>query len=593
MANQFVNLPAAAADGPGAAVDVSTFGALKTVLVTGSWSLPNRAPAVTIEINNAAVSTDGTWSPLATFQGGQPPKNFLVAARWMRANVSNYRGGQAPVINVGGTDDGTSFVNLPVTAGDGTGAPVNISALPTFKTVQVGSGFSGSLIVEVSEDAAGAEYGQSFFLTAPGQQSLTIEGYWARVKRAGTTTPVGTPVVNMGATSPSAGGGGSGGTFQELRLTPAISPAALAAGETNNYSPANFLTTSRVRQATNIAGSSLSGLGAASDGDVRFFENLGPGTLTFENENTNSTAANRITCPGSVDITLSIYGAAILVYDGTTSRWKIDAIAGLSTASSTFQEIALTPAASPAALAAGTTNDYNPTGFSTSSRLRQATNVAGSAISGFVAQNSGDIRIVQNLGPGTLTLLNEDAGSTATNRITCPGGVSQIVPAGGAFFLIYDATTSRWVSIAIDGGGAPIVNTLLVNTTLTSDGLAVIYQSRFGGYFARNSATSPAALAAGNTNNYDISAAMLGANRIRQATNVANSVVTGMVPIGVNGAEWLLINLGPGTLTLKNEDAGSTAANRFALGGADRVMQVNAAVLISYDNATARWYVVG
>jgi len=133
------------------------------------------------------------------------------------------------------------------------------------------------------------------------------------------------------------------------------------------------------------------------------------------------------------------------------------------------------------------------------------------------------------------------------------------------------------------------------DSSITDDGTLVTIANPVAvqAYLARRAAITPAALASGTTQNYAL-ASMAAAGRIRQATDAANSAIGGLVPVGGDGDEFMLINLGPGTLTLNHEDAGSVAANRFLLeGAANRVIAINGAVLISYDATSARWYCVG
>jgi len=204
MANIFVALPAPAANGAGAWVDVSSFGALKTITVTGNGGVFE--PFVTIECSNQNAPTAGF--ALKTF-GFPAEQSFGVACHWMRAVVSNYRGGGAPTVEVGGTDDGTSFAQLISPAGDGDGAGVDVSALPPFKTVQIVGAYRGTVNVEVSEDA-GTTYSQAFSSTnQPGGQSQTIAADFMRVSRAGTPKmDPGLPEIWIGATAGSGGGGG-------------------------------------------------------------------------------------------------------------------------------------------------------------------------------------------------------------------------------------------------------------------------------------------------------------------------------------------------------------------------------------------------
>lgn len=207
MANLFLNVPSQAGNGSGAAVDFTTFGATKTIVVAGSWP-ETMQPTINIEINNDAAQL-GTWAPIATFQG-TGEKTVDVACMWIRVRVSNYRSGSAPEVDIGGTDAGTLFASLPVPAGNGVGASVDISALGLFKTAQIGNAFRGSLIIEFSEDG-GAEWAQFIALSAPGSASKVAAANFARVRRVGVPQVApGSPLVTLGACDVG-GGGGIGG----------------------------------------------------------------------------------------------------------------------------------------------------------------------------------------------------------------------------------------------------------------------------------------------------------------------------------------------------------------------------------------------
>lgn len=200
MANVFFNLPAPSTNGSGAAVDVSTMGALKTIVVA------NVDATFNIEISNEAVATQ--WATIATFRGGGE-QSINVAAHWMRVTVSGYRSG-TPDIEIGGTDDGSLFANLAVPAGDGAAASTDVSALGVFKTITVGATFRGSVIIEISED--NVTWAQVMTFTAPGQQTQVFAASHMRVRRGGVpTSGGGTPIVNVGGTDITGGGGGGGG----------------------------------------------------------------------------------------------------------------------------------------------------------------------------------------------------------------------------------------------------------------------------------------------------------------------------------------------------------------------------------------------
>jgi len=194
MANLFVNLPAPAANGAGAPVDVSAMGKTKSIVCGGGF-----AATVNVEYSTDDVGA-GPWAPLATFlQAGNLTVD--VAAYWMRAVTSSYRGG-APNVDVGSSDAGSLFALLP-----SAGTPVDVSALPLLKTVVAPSGFAGN--VEVSED--GVSWAQIFSFQNGGAVTRSVVAQFARVS--------GGADVWIGGAS-DAGAGGGGPLYASARVDP-------------------------------------------------------------------------------------------------------------------------------------------------------------------------------------------------------------------------------------------------------------------------------------------------------------------------------------------------------------------------------------
>lgn len=209
MAKIFTALPTNAANGPGTAVDFSGQGAAKTIVVEGNGS-ELYEPYVLIEVALDAAGVN--WSPLAQFlRPGS--KDVTVAAYFMRANVKNYKQGGAPTVSVGAEDLASSFATLVAPAGNGNGAGVDVTALPTFKTIQVTGTYKGSCNIEISTDG-GTTYSQltSFrSKTGSGIQSAVIFAEFMRVTRSGIQAREpnpGLPVIRVGASAASGGGGG-------------------------------------------------------------------------------------------------------------------------------------------------------------------------------------------------------------------------------------------------------------------------------------------------------------------------------------------------------------------------------------------------
>lgn len=142
--------------------------------------------------------------------------------------------------------------------------------------------------------------------------------------------------------------------------------------------------------------------------------------------------------------------------------------------------------------------------------------------------------------------------------------------------------------------GKTFLSSVFIPPTFTTVAASMVRDKRQlktdGDFVAR--VLTPAAISA-TQNNY-APAGLPTANVIRQATNdTTQRTWTGLDPTGhLDGKLLLVVALGPGPLALMNENAGSTAANRFAL-AVDIVIPVGRSVLIYYDVTSSRWRAVG
>lgn len=110
---------------------------------------------------------------------------------------------------------------------------------------------------------------------------------------------------------------------------------------------------------------------------------------------------------------------------------------------------ALTADITPTQITANTDN-YAPTGLATANTLRLSTD-ASRDLTGLTGGSDGRLMIVHNVGSNTLVLKNESASSTAANRFAF-GGSDVTLAASQSVTLQYDATASRWRSVAGAGG---------------------------------------------------------------------------------------------------------------------------------------------
>lgn len=104
----------------------------------------------------------------------------------------------------------------------------------------------------------------------------------------------------------------------------------------------------------------------------------------------------------------------------------------------------LSPPLVAATLPDSQTNNWNPGDISNVARIRVATAGSNATVTGLVGGSDGYQRII-TVTSGTLTLLNENTGSTAANRFALNG--DKVIPAGTSFMLIYDGALQRWSGI--------------------------------------------------------------------------------------------------------------------------------------------------
>lgn len=81
------------------------------------------------------------------------------------------------------------------------------------------------------------------------------------------------------------------------------------------------------------------------------------------------------------------------------------------------------------------------------------TNAALVSISGITAGASGQSLILENKTGITISLLNEDAGATATNRVLTGTAATVTIANDATLFLTYDSTSARWQVVGGTGSG--------------------------------------------------------------------------------------------------------------------------------------------
>lgn len=188
MGHLFTNLAVPAADGVGASVDTTAYGKVRTITVQGTFE-----SSITIEFSQ----DDTNYFPLVTFTNAGK-KTVKIAAAYMRVRQSGYVQGAANV-DVGSDDSGGDYAPLAVPAGDGVGAAYDVLAFGTFNTIVVSGNYTGTILIEISED--NVSWAQKMAFSGPVRwASMEFVARYIRVRRSGTDPLLaGTATVYVGA----------------------------------------------------------------------------------------------------------------------------------------------------------------------------------------------------------------------------------------------------------------------------------------------------------------------------------------------------------------------------------------------------------
>ena len=331
------------------------------------------------------------------------------------------------------------------------------------------------------------------------------------------------------------------------------------------------------------AAASLSGFVAQVNGRKITVHNISAFDLTFTHDDTNSSIANRFFLPGNSPLRVPPNASVSLIYDSSSSRWRVEGdvaeptvIRGVQTDTSTIQQ-----------------NDF---AISANVSVLRWSGATSTTFSGFAKPGGnidGDLLVVQNLSlTGTFSLGNENVSSAAANRIISLGTTNSLVLSSSAgsgcacATLLYDGTVQRWRVLSFTttvypvtcsfSGAVTVVNAFTASSTAT-----------FSSVINETGISSPAAIS-GSLDDYTPSS-ITSTRHMRQALSAA-AALTGLLA-GASGRCITIHNLSTTfTLTLKNEDTNSATGNRFVLpGGADFLIGPGDSITTWYDITSTRW----
>lgn len=153
-------------------------------------------------------------------------------------------------------------------------------------------------------------------------------------------------------------------------------------------------------------------------------------------------------------------------------------------------------------------------------------------------------------------------------------------------FLYGDVAGESMISLRVDDNANLNVGaeTVSINAELSVNNSANVQS----GSLIASSVASPSQITS-NQNNYNPWSG--NGQMVFRLTSDASRDITGLLAFLDNYVVFLF-NVGSFDIVLKDEDAGSTAANRFAL-QADITVPPDGAAILWYDSASSRWRCVG
>lgn len=243
-----------------------------------------------------------------------------------------------------------------------------------------------------------------------------------------------------------------------------------------------------------------------------------------------------------------------------------------------------------------TIDETHPINDSSSNELLKFTKVA-SAVNEFTISNNST---------GLAPELQVTGGDTNAGMVLAPNGTGAVsiwTPNGSAGLVIESgsygskfASTYRF-SISNDAGDTSLNKYGGQNLNFKGNGTRFTVSSDLYTHFAFRTAFTllqytPSALAS-NTNNWD-NATNWERQPVWRVSASSAVDLTGLVSTNLtDNATIYFCNVGSFAITLKNESASSTAANRFTTTtGADVVLNPNQICMLWYDTTSGRWRVV-
>jgi hypothetical protein len=284
-----------------------------------------------------ALVGNGANSATAGLHSGSRDPNGVVSGNPGSIYMRNTGASGAAYINTSLADPGTVWSQISTTGAVTLQLAItNQSTTPTSQNFDTTIGLTGGaawlFIDNTGSGLIAIDDGAAIGVNITGQQ-VTATGAGQDVNLAGGSA---TGLNQTGGDAILAGGAGNGSGLPGMvrvnsawALDSTISPAALAAGNNNNYAPTNGTVTNTWRLSPDAAGSTITGITGGQPGrKIEIFNLSTTASITLTNDDTgNSSAVNCFLLPNSASITIPPLGAAVIWYDTVSSRWRTDAAA--------------------------------------------------------------------------------------------------------------------------------------------------------------------------------------------------------------------------------------------------------------------------
>jgi hypothetical protein len=353
-------------------------------------------------------------------------------------------------------------------------------------------------------------------------------------------------------------------------------------------SDAIFKNHSLIRVGVDAAGMTITGMysGIAESGTdldkgtLKVVINFGPGPITFKHRSASSDATNQIQCPYDDDFVLTVGESAIFVHD---TYWQV--VSG-PTSRLSPRRITVNPtdAAQDAVAITAVANQVNMLN-ATNSATGQTP--AGNNARGFYSQFNGSYDCTANniVAYGILAQVTatRSAGANGLTNVAVYGNAS-----GGQsnYAGLFDGNV-RVVGDFVTTGTAEIVGATILYGNVTTN-------STSGSTLCKRSVRAdnevvPAQITASQN---DYSPTGMADAAVLLINSAAAWNITGLATPTTGRLLWVY-NTGAFNITLKHEDAGSAAANRFrGRGAADVVLTPSTGVQLYYSPSLTRWVVM-